>query len=326
MSTHEKETFLQTYDWVKGWEDLPWAHDEPTLFLAEVCHMRSPGTALDIGCGAGTDSVYLAQQGWDVTSLDFMPKALEFTQQRAREAGVDVTPVEADVTTWEPPHQFDLVLDHGLLHNMDPVRYPAYRERVIGAVADEGDFVLLHWHPLYPDQPNGKMGPRRVDRESIRDFFAPELQERYFAAEEFEDLPDLVGRGMRQAYYWFRRNQADARPAEMLGQIEATLSRHEVDFAGMIAAAGDATLDSAVDEELLALIVGPGRLGLVQRPPTGTDIGDIVAKFAERAGKSTRYVDNLLRVFASEKHGNLCLTNARCPECDVQYCKRLRQR
>lgn len=326
MSTHEKETFLQTYDWVTSWEQLPWAHDEPTLFLAEICAKRPAGKALDIGCGAGTDSVYLAQQGWEVTSLDFMSKALEFTQQRAREAGVEVTPVEADITTWDPPHQYDLVLDHGLLHNMDPVRYPAYRERVLGAIVDQGDFVLLHWHPLYPDQPNGKMGPRRVDREAIRDFFSPELQERFFAAEEFEDLPDLVGRGMRQAYYWFRRNQADADPKGLIGQIEATLSTQDIDYPAMIAAAGDAKLDSGVDEELLALMVGPGRLGIVPHRPANEAVGEIVAKFAEKAGKSARYVDNLLRVFASEKHGNVCLENARCTECKVRYCKRLRQR
>ena len=170
MTTHEKNTFLQTYQWAGKWEELPWAHDEPTLFLSEICNRRTPGTALDIGCGSGTDSVYLAQQGWDVTSLDFIPKALEYTQQRAEKLGVSITPVEADITTWEPPHSYDLVLDHGLLHNMDPERYPAYRERLMNAIADDGEFVLLHWHPLYPDQPHGKVGPRRVSREAIKEF------------------------------------------------------------------------------------------------------------------------------------------------------------
>ena len=73
----------------------------------------------------------------------FVPKALEFTQARAAAAGVSVTPVEADITTWEVPGAFDLVLDHGLLHNMDPVRYPAYRERIMSAVADDGAGHLL---------------------------------------------------------------------------------------------------------------------------------------------------------------------------------------
>ena len=40
-------------------------HEEPTLFLAEICRRREPGTVLDIGCGAGTDSVFMASQGWD---------------------------------------------------------------------------------------------------------------------------------------------------------------------------------------------------------------------------------------------------------------------
>ncbi len=48
MTTHEKDTFFGTYDWAKGWEDLPWAHEEPTLFLAEICRRREPGKALDI--------------------------------------------------------------------------------------------------------------------------------------------------------------------------------------------------------------------------------------------------------------------------------------
>lgn len=326
MSTHEKNTFLQTYEWVKSWNELPWAHDEPTLFLAEICHMRSPGTALDIGCGAGTDSVYLAQQGWDVTSLDFMPKALEYTEQRAAEAGVGVTPVEADITTWDPPHSYDLVLDHGLLHNMDPVRYPAYRERVMATIGDGGDFVLLHWHPLYPGQPNGDVGPNRVSREDIRAFFAPELQERFFAAEEFEDLPEMVGRGMRQAYYWFRRNPVDRDPRGLVASIESTLTRHDVDYGGMINAAGDAPLDAPVDDDLLATILGPGRLGIAHVVPQPDDVGELIAGFAAAAGREPRYVENLLRAFASSDHGNICATNARCTECGVSMCKRLRYR
>jgi len=326
MTTHEQETFAQTYDWAGSWQELPWAHDEPTLFLAEICTKRAPGTALDIGCGSGTDSVYLAQQGWDVTSLDFVPKALEFVEERARNCGVSVTPVEADITTWEPPRRYDLVLDHGLLHNMDPVRHPAYRERVMSAIADEGEFVLLHWHPLFPGQQNGQVGPRRVDRAVLKDFFAPELQERFFAAEEFEDLPEVVGRGMRQAYYWFRRNQADLHPAELVAQIEATLTKHGVDFAGMIDGLGDASSDSGVDDELLAIISGPGRLGLSHVVPPAAGVGTALARFAQAAGRDAGYFEKLVRVFASETLGNICTSTARCAECDVRFCKRLRYR
>lgn len=326
MSTHEKDTFFQTYDWVKSWQELPWAHDEPTLFLSEISQMGTLGKALDIGCGAGTDSVYLAGQGWDVTSLDFMPKALEFTQQRVETAGFSVTPVEADITTWDPPHQYDLVLDHGLLHNMDPVRYPAYRQRIMQTVADDGHFVLLHWHPLFPGQAQGGMGPTRTDRADIKAFFAPEFHERFFAREEFESLPEMVGGGMTQAYYWFRRSKADLRSAELLEQIEATLRKHDVDFGAYIEEAGDAPLDADVSDELMASILGPGRLGISHMIPAAGEIADVIATFAGKTGCSAIEVENLLRVFGSEKHGNVCITNAKCTECEVRFCRRLRYR
>jgi len=322
MSTHEKKTFFATYDWAKSWQDLPWAHDEPTLFLAEIIRRRPPGRALDIGCGAGTDSVFLAGQGWEVTSLDFMPKALEYTVQRAAEAGVQVNPVEADITDWQPPARYDLVLDHGLLHNMDPVRHAAYRATVLAALADDAEFVLLHWHPRFAGQGNGRMGPRRVDREAIKDFFAPELQERFFAREEFEDLPDMVGGGMTQAYYWFRRNLAHLQPAALLAQVRATLERHGVD-----AAAAQSAAPAPLAPELLAKIVGPGRLGLTHRTPEPAEATAALQAWAGQAGIPAGEAGALLTVFASEALGGICLAGTpKCGECQVSFCKRLRYR
>ncbi|TDJ44324.1 MAG: class I SAM-dependent methyltransferase [Gammaproteobacteria bacterium] len=326
MTTHEKDTFFGTYDWAKNWEDLPWAHEEPTLFLAEICRRREPGRALDIGCGAGTDSLFLAQQGWDVTSLDFMPKALEYTEQRAAAAGVTVTPVEADITDWEPPYKYDLVLDHGLLHNMDPVRYAAYRETVLQALSDNGEFVLLHWHPRYEGQTNGKMGPTRVSRDEIKAFFAPELQERFFAREEFEDLTSLVGGGMVQAYYWFRPNQACLRPVELLEQIRKTLAQHEFDYEALIKAAGDSQVESTVTDELICIMLGPGRLGLHHVQPDPDKAQQIIAEFAANVGESVVYIENLLRIFGASELANICIPDARCDVCAVSFCKRLRYR
>lgn len=320
--TAEKKTFFATYDWAKTWQDLPWAHSEPTLFLAEICQRQRPGRALDIGCGAGTDSVFLAGQGFEVTALDFMPKALAYTAARAREAGVTLRTVEADITEWQPDGPYDLVLDHGLLHNMDPIRHAAYRERLLGALGPQGDFILLHWHPRFPGQANGRMGPRRVAREDIQAFFAPELQERYFAREEFEDLPDMVGGGMVQAYYWFRRNQAHAQPRELVAQIRRTLARHGVD-----PAAAPAAGEPPLPDDLLARILGPGRLGLSHREPAPGEIGGILADWAGRAGESAAAVGGLLQLFASEHRGKICVAAMpRCDACEVSFCKRLRYR
>lgn len=322
MDTHEKNTFIATYEWAKQSVDLPWAHAEPLMFLAEICSRRKPGKALDIGCGAGTDSVFLATQGWDVTSLDFVPKALEFTEQRAKEAGVSVTPVEADITQWQPPAQFDLIVDHGLLHNMDPVRFPAYRECVLKALAPDGEFVLLHWHPRFENQPDGEMGPTRRDRDEIKAFFAPELQERWFAREELESQATRVGGGTTQAVYWFRRNQAHQQPLVLLEQIEATLQRHDVDYQALM----EGELPGDVADDLMAVLLGPGRLGIHHVEPAPGEVAAVVGGFAAHAGKPVEYVEKLLRIFASVEAGSICGKDARCNVCEVAFCKRLRNR
>ncbi len=315
MNTHELDTFVQTYQWAKDWSELPWAHDEATLFLAEICTKRPAGKALDIGCGAGTDSVYLAQRGWEVTSLDFVPKALEFTEHRAQQAGVSVIPVEADITQWQVPEPFDLVLDHGLLHNMDPVRYSAYRDRIIDAVDEHGDFILLHWHPSYPGQENGEVGPTRRNREEINEFFAPEFQERYFAREEFQDLPAMVGGGMSQAYYWFRRNQAHWRPQALVDQVRKTLERHSY--------SADTQAAPPIPTEILARLVGPGRLGIHHAVPEPADAAGLLSDWANSLEDDA---EALIRHFASDEHAALCGENPRCTECEVKFCKRLRYR
>ena len=66
--------------------------------LVEGTDTLSPGSALDVGCGTGDASIYLAQHGWQVTGVDFTPKALDKARAKAGAAGVPVDFVHADVT------------------------------------------------------------------------------------------------------------------------------------------------------------------------------------------------------------------------------------
>src|SRR6201999_2921755 len=56
------------------------------------------GSALDLGCGTGDASIYLARHGWTVTGIDFVPKALEKARAKAGIAKASVDFVGADVT------------------------------------------------------------------------------------------------------------------------------------------------------------------------------------------------------------------------------------
>ncbi|WP_235934265.1 A1S_2505 family phage non-structural protein [Paramicrobacterium chengjingii] len=78
--------------------------------LADTMSELSPGTALDLGCGEGGDSLWLASRGWTVTGVDISTVALSRADAEARGRGVaSVTWRQADLETWEPEGEFDLV-------------------------------------------------------------------------------------------------------------------------------------------------------------------------------------------------------------------------
>jgi len=69
-----------------------------------------PPTALDVGCGEGQDSVFLAASGYDVTGLDFVENALIKARRLAEIQKLDVQFVPTDLRSWNWEQQFDLVL------------------------------------------------------------------------------------------------------------------------------------------------------------------------------------------------------------------------
>lgn len=58
----------------------------------------APGSVLDLGCGMGRGTIYLAQLGWKATGIDAVGRALRVARRRAARAGVSVELVEGDIT------------------------------------------------------------------------------------------------------------------------------------------------------------------------------------------------------------------------------------
>jgi 2-polyprenyl-3-methyl-5-hydroxy-6-metoxy-1,4-benzoquinol methylase len=106
------------------------------------------GTALDAGCGAGADAVWLARQGWTVTAVDVSPTVVAEAERRAGrerpEVARRISWVVADLTDWEPPRQYDLVVSHYVHPGIPFATLMAWLAR---AVAPGGTlFVVGHDH------------------------------------------------------------------------------------------------------------------------------------------------------------------------------------
>jgi SAM-dependent methyltransferase len=69
------------------------------LALQEIRRHAQPlvGRSLDLGCGTGLATIELAGAGWEVSGVDSSPEMLQIAGGRARDAGVSVTLIEADI-------------------------------------------------------------------------------------------------------------------------------------------------------------------------------------------------------------------------------------
>jgi SAM-dependent methyltransferase len=66
---------------------------------------------LDLACGEGRNAIWLAEQGWRVTAVDFSEVAIERAKKLAERRGVDVAWLCADLASYQPPEGvFQLVL------------------------------------------------------------------------------------------------------------------------------------------------------------------------------------------------------------------------
>ncbi len=66
----------------------PWDTGISPPELLEFIQTHSPGRAIDLGCGTGTNVITLVNAGWDVTGIDFAPRALKIARQKLNQAGI----------------------------------------------------------------------------------------------------------------------------------------------------------------------------------------------------------------------------------------------
>jgi SAM-dependent methyltransferase len=160
-----------------------------------------PGRALDLGCGMGRGSIYLAQLGWQVTGIDAVERALKVARQRAEQAGVRPEFVQGDVTRLDRAGirgPFDLFLDLGCFHILMDDERRRYGESIARVAAHEAELILFAFGPnkLW-------IGPRGAERADIERCLAPYWTIIWSASDS--ELPYRIPRGATATWYRLRR-------------------------------------------------------------------------------------------------------------------------
>lgn len=128
------------------------AQRPPNHHLTSILDTVAPGRALDAGCGHGSEALWLATRGWQVTAVDFAAAALAQGQAMAAALGPEVAAridwVRGDLGEWVPPlASYDLVSSL-YVHSAGPIQ--SMITRLASGVAPGGLLLLVGHLPIDP--------------------------------------------------------------------------------------------------------------------------------------------------------------------------------
>ena len=204
---------------VSSWNDnyaqgfLPWdtGVPDPMLIQAVESGALPVGRALDVGCGTGTNAIWLAQHGYEVLGVDVAPLAIEKARAKLP-PGLSCRFATLDLLAEKPEGgPFQLVFDRGCFHVFDePTDRAKLAAQVAAVLAPDGMWLSLIGSTEGPPR---EMGPPRRSLREVADAIEPHLEILSVRSSEFRDLPE-------PAMVWIcllRRRAVPAQPSTRHG-------------------------------------------------------------------------------------------------------------
>ena len=127
-------------------EKTPWdtgiSPPELLKYLAE----SSPGRALDLGCGTGTNAITITKHGWQVVGVDLSALAIRKARRNARQAGLEIDFRQEDVTRLASiKGPFDFALDIGCFHSLSGAGQQNYVQNLTRVINPGGEYLIYTW-------------------------------------------------------------------------------------------------------------------------------------------------------------------------------------
>lgn len=113
------------------------------VVIDRVAEELEAGSVLDLGCGIGSNTLMLARLGWRATGVDISDKAIRQARASAQNEGLDARFLVADILTWGPDDQYDLVIStYSLPGGAESHRFMA---TAIAALKPGGTLIAVEW-------------------------------------------------------------------------------------------------------------------------------------------------------------------------------------
>jgi 2-polyprenyl-3-methyl-5-hydroxy-6-metoxy-1,4-benzoquinol methylase len=134
------EEWLFRKPFAREWGVSHWTKWATIAYAFDRLGVRDGAEILDVGCGIGWTTVFLAESGWRPTGMDLAPARIVSAQDRAERWGVEAEFATADMDDFDLGRQFDAILVYDALH------HSARQSQVIANVARHlkpGGWVLF---------------------------------------------------------------------------------------------------------------------------------------------------------------------------------------
>jgi SAM-dependent methyltransferase len=124
------------------------AADVPDTRLVELVEGAAPlraGRALDLGCGAGRNTLYLARHGWHAVGIDMLGRAIDKARSRAVGAAASARFICGDVTKLGDlgiGEEYNLIVDSGCYYGLSGHQREAYAAGVTRLAAEEALLLM----------------------------------------------------------------------------------------------------------------------------------------------------------------------------------------
>lgn len=156
---------MEKVDWNQRYidADTPWDSGSPSEELKRFLDrgLVKSSRALELGCGTGTNALFLAQAGFDVTAVDLSEEALRQARAKAEKARVAINFLQSDITALpDLGEPFPFVFDRGTYHIVRSLNLAGMQKMLAKMIAPDGLYLVLAGN-ANEDAPADK-GPPRV--------------------------------------------------------------------------------------------------------------------------------------------------------------------